>query len=83
MYNNGSEFKLHFKYLCKSYGIKHKLTTVKNPQANGISERMHQDLEQMLRTAKIEMTNSVTPHDVNVFLDNVAWAIRSTYDMVR
>jgi hypothetical protein len=28
---NGSEFKLYFKILCKSYGIKHKPTTVKNP----------------------------------------------------
>jgi hypothetical protein len=28
------------------------------------------------------MADSVTPNDVNVFLDNVAWAIRSTYHMV-
>jgi hypothetical protein len=27
------------------------------------------------------MANSVTPHDVNVFLDNAAWAILSTYHM--
>jgi hypothetical protein len=32
----------------------------------------------MLRTAEIEMANSVTPHDVDVFLDNLAWAICST-----
>jgi hypothetical protein len=31
MYDNGSEFQLHFEYLCKSYGIKRKPTTVKNP----------------------------------------------------
>ncbi len=36
IYNNGSEFKLHFEYICKSYGIKHKPTTVKNLQANAI-----------------------------------------------
>ncbi len=41
MYNNGSEFKLHFKCLCESYGIKHKPTTVKNPRANSILERVH------------------------------------------
>ncbi len=41
IYNNGSEFKLHFKYLCESYGIKRKQTTVKNPQANGILERVY------------------------------------------
>jgi hypothetical protein len=31
IYHNGSEFKLHFEYLCESYGIKRKPTTVKNP----------------------------------------------------
>jgi hypothetical protein len=47
--NNGSESKLHFKYLCESYGIIRKPTMVKNPQANGILERVHQVLGQMLR----------------------------------
>ncbi len=45
---------------------------VKNPQANGILERVHQVLGQMLRTADLDMADSVTPDDVNVFLDNVA-----------
>jgi hypothetical protein len=36
----------------------------------------------MLRTAELDMANSVTPDDVDVFLDNVAWAICSTYHMV-
>jgi hypothetical protein len=36
----------------------------------------------MLHTAEIDMANSVTPNDVNVFLDNAAWAIHSTYHMV-
>ena len=36
----------------------------------------------MLRTAELNMANSVTPNDVNVFLDNVAWAICSTYHTV-
>jgi hypothetical protein len=33
----------------------------------------------MLCKAELDMTNSVTPNDVDVFLDNVAWAIHSTY----
>jgi hypothetical protein len=82
IYDNRSEFKLYFKYLCKSYGIKCKPTTVKNPRANGILERVHQVLGQMLCTAEIDMADSVTPDDVNVFLDNVAWAICSTYHTV-
>jgi hypothetical protein len=36
----------------------------------------------MLRTAELDMANSVTLDDVDVFLDNVAWAIRSTYNTV-
>jgi hypothetical protein len=55
---------------------------VKNPQANGILEHVHLVLGQMLRTAELDMANSVTPDDVDVFLDNAAWAIRSTYHTV-
>ncbi len=79
IYNNRSEFKLHFEYLCESYGITRKPTTVKNPRANGILERGHQVLGQMLRTAELDMADSVTPDDVYVFLDIAAWAICSTY----
>ena len=55
IYDNGSEFKLHFEHLCDSYGIKRKPTTVKNPQANAILERVHQVLGQMLRTSELDM----------------------------
>ncbi len=55
---------------------------VKNSQANGILERVHQVLGQMLCTAELDMTDSVTPDNVDVFLDNTAWAIRSTYHTV-
>ena len=36
----------------------------------------------MLRTAELDMADSVTPDDVDVFLDNAAWAIHSTYHTV-
>ena len=72
MYGNGSEFKLNFEYLCDSYGIKRKPTTIKNPQANAILECVHQVLGQMLHTAEINMANSATPDGVDVFLDNAA-----------
>ncbi len=55
---------------------------VKNPQANAIFECLHQVLAQMLRTAELDMAETVTPDDVNVFLDNAAWAICSTYHTV-
>ncbi len=82
IYDNGSEFKLHSEYLCESYGITCKPTAVKNSQANGVLERLHQVLGQMLCTAELDMADSVTPDDVNVFLDNATWAIRSTYHTV-
>jgi hypothetical protein len=55
---------------------------VKNPRANGILDRVHQVLGQMLRTAELDMADSVTPNDADVFLDNAAWAICSTYHMI-
>jgi hypothetical protein len=56
---------------------------VKNPRANGILECVHQVLGQMLRTAELDMADySFTPDDVDVFLDNAAWAIGSTYHTV-
>jgi hypothetical protein len=80
--NNGSEFKLNFEYLCETYGIKRKPTTVKNPQVNAILEHLHQVLGHMLRTSKLDMAKTVTPDDVDVVLDNAAWAICSTYHTV-
>jgi hypothetical protein len=82
IYNNGSEFKLNFEYFCVTYGIKGKTTMIKNPQANAILERLHQVLAQMLHTSELDMAEIITPDDVNVFLDNAAWAICSTYHTV-
>ena len=65
---------MHFEYLCETYGIQRKPTMIKNPQANGILECLHQVLAQMLRTAELDMAKTVTPNDVNVFLGNAAWA---------
>jgi hypothetical protein len=45
-------------------------------------ECIHQVLAQMLCTAKLDTAKSVTPNDVEVFLENAAWAICSTYHTV-
>jgi hypothetical protein len=55
---------------------------VKNPRANDILEHVHEVIGQLLCTAELDMANSVTPDDVDVFLDNAAWAICSTYHTV-
>jgi hypothetical protein len=36
----------------------------------------------MMRTSEIDMANSVEPADIDIFIDNAAWAIRSTYHTV-
>jgi hypothetical protein len=82
IYDNCRELKLNFEYLCVTYGIKSKPTTIKNPQANAILELLHQVLAQMLCTAELNMAKTVTLDDVNVFLDNVAWTICSIYHTV-
>jgi hypothetical protein len=82
IYDNGSEFKLNFEYLCVTYGMKRKPTTIKNPQVNAILERLHQVLAQMLCTSELDMAETITPDDVDVFLDNAAWAICTTYHTV-
>ncbi len=42
----------------------------------------YQVLGQMLRTSELNMAETITPDDVNVFLNNAAWAICSTYHTV-
>jgi hypothetical protein len=81
-YDNGSEFKLHFRSLCNTYGIKRKLTSVKNPQANAILERIHGVLGNMLHTSELDTAESVKTNDIDVFLSDVAWAICFTYHTV-
>ncbi len=82
IYNNGSDFKLHFETLCDSYGIKRKPTTIKNLQANAICERVHQVLGTMMYTSELDMADSVYPADIDTFIDNAVWAICSTYHTV-
>ena len=82
IYDNRSKFELHFEALCESFGIKRKPTSVKNPQANAILERVHQVIMTMLCTAELDMADTVDTSDIAAFLTNAAWAIRSTYHTV-
>ncbi len=82
IYDNGSKFKLHFRFQCDTYGIKRKPTSVKNPQANAILERIHAVLGNMLRTSELDMSETVKPSYIDVFLSDAAWAVHSTYHKV-
>ncbi len=82
LYNNGSEFKLHFCALCATYGVKRKPTSIKNPTANAILEHIHALFTNMLRAAKLDMAKSVNASDIDILLSNTAWAICSTHHAV-
>ena len=82
IYDNGSEFKLYFRELCDPYSIKRKPTTVKNPRANAVLERVHGVFGDMMRTAGLDMSETVNDEMVDSFIDAAAWAIRSTHHTV-
>ena len=82
IYDNGSEFKLYFRELCDSYSIKRKPTTVKNPRANAVLERVHGVFGDMMRTAGLDMSETVNDKMVDSFIDAAAWAICSTHHTV-
>ncbi len=45
---------------------------------NAILEHVHQVISTMLRTAEIDVANSVAPSDIDTFLTIASWAICST-----
>ena len=72
----GDEFKNTL--LTTTYGIKARVCTTKNPQANAIVERVHQTLANLLRATEINKT--LDPSDPwSGILAAAAFAIRSTY----
>ena len=82
IYDNGSEFKLHFEGLCDSFSLQRSPSSVKNPQSNAILERQHAVIADCMRSSSLDMRDTVTPDDIDDFVVNVAWALRSTYHTV-
>jgi hypothetical protein len=62
--------------------MKRKPTSVKNPQANAILERIHAVLGNMLHTSELNVAETVKASDIDVFLSDVTWAVLSTYHTV-
>ena len=75
IYDDGSEFKLHFQALCESYGIKQTHITVKNSRLNAVLEQIHGVIGDMLCTSNMDMANTTSPELVDEFTMNSAWAI--------
>ena len=84
IHDSGTEFSSEFRELLESTGIEDVTTTVKNPRANAILERVHDVIGNMLRTYDFE--NQVIDNwgadkqdPLDGFLQAVAFAIRATY----
>ena len=80
VHDNGSEFiEIEFQELLQSYGVKSTLTTVWNPQANGILKSTHQVIGNILRSTHLISQNLSTFEAQQELLAPVTWAINSTF----
>ena len=66
----------HFQDLLVKYDCKSQPTTVKNPQANALVERMHLTLANQLRVKVFEEDTWV--EDTDHLVQSCAWALRTT-----
>jgi len=77
-FDGGSEYKNVFKEMRLNYGMKPCQSTPYNPQANGTIERVHQVLNNCLRTFELEEQELNERDPWGPFLAAAAFAIRST-----
>ena len=79
IFDNGTEFKKDFLPLLKDLAIKPKCTTIKNPQANSIIERIHQVTGGMLKCK--DLKNQIFDiRDVwGPTLSSIIYAVRCSY----
>jgi hypothetical protein len=78
-FDGGSEFKQVFDEMHKNYGMKKRVTTEYNPQANWIIERVHLVLANALKTFELQERELKENDPWSTFLASAAFAIRSTY----
>jgi hypothetical protein len=77
-FDNGGENKGLVREMVENYGQRMKPTSTHNPQSNGIIERVHAVINDMLRTHKIEETDVDETDPWTDILSATAFAIRST-----
>jgi transposase InsO family protein len=78
-FDQGNEYKSVFAEMCDNYGITKKISTTYNPQSNGIIERVHQVVNNGLRTLELENSEFDVDDPWSALLSSVAYAIRTTY----
>jgi len=79
-YDRGTEFMGEFaKMIENDYGIIRKGTTVRNPQANSILERVHQTLGNIIRTFELHDSTMTSESPWDGILSATMFALRATY----
>eukprot|EP00957_Ditylum_brightwellii_P083609 6355511-Ditylum_brightwellii.AAC.1 len=76
IFDNGLKFKAEFLEMLQSYGIEKLQTTVRNPQANSVVEKVHLTLAEMFRVT--EFQGKHWRREVDRILQATVWAMRLT-----
>jgi transposase InsO family protein len=77
IYDNGTDFtRGEFQELLQSYGIQLVSTTMRNPRSNGVIERVHLTMGDMLQTMKFSGNHCFK--DIQGALDAAVWAVRTS-----
>jgi transposase InsO family protein len=77
-YDGGSEYKNVFNDMRVNYGLSKSQSTAYNPQSNGVIERVHQVLNNCIRTYEMEERELDERDPFGPFLAAAAFAIQST-----
>ena len=78
--DRGTEFMAEFSDMIQNeYGIKKKLISTRNPQANSVIERVHQVIGNMLRTFEVQKHELDTDDPWGGILSAIMFAVRSTF----
>jgi len=81
-YDRGTEFMGEFALMIEEdYGIKRKGTTVRNPQANSILERVHQTFGNIIRTFEVHHSEMTSESPWDGILSATMFALRATYHL--
>jgi len=79
-YDRGTEFMGEFARMIEDdYGIIRKGTTVRNPQANAVLERVHQTISNIIRTFEVHNSDLTSENPWKGILSATMFALRATY----
>ena len=78
VFDRVTEFMAEFSKICQNYyGLKRKTITTRNPQSNAIIERIHQTIENIIRTFGV--SNIVNNNPWSGILAATMFAVLTTY----